>query len=128
MKTASDLAHGWLRKAESDLSAARVCVRAGTALDVACFHCQQAAEKSLKAFLIFHQVQFPFTHDLGKLVPLCAAVDKEFHGLLVDAASLNPYAVEMRYDDEFWPTQEEVQEQLKKAESIDQFVRSRILK
>lgn len=128
MKTASDLAHGWLRKAESDLAAARACVAAGTALDVACFHCQQAAEKSLKAFLIFHQVQFPFTHDLSKLVPLCATIDKEFQNLIADAASLNPYAVEMRYDDEFWPAREEVQEQLKKAESIDQFVRSRIPK
>jgi HEPN domain-containing protein len=75
MKTPADLAKGRLLKAVSDLAAARACVAATIALDVACFHCQQAVEKSLKAFLIFHGVAFPFTHDLGKLMPLCAAMD-----------------------------------------------------
>jgi HEPN domain-containing protein len=126
MKTPADLARGWLLKAASDLAAARVCLRAGTALDVACFHCQQAAEKSLKGFLIAHQVDFPFTHDLNKLVPLCATLDPEFQTLLDQAASLNPYAVEMRYDYEFWPTAEEVEDQLSKANAIHQFVMARV--
>lgn len=58
MKTPADLAKGWLLKAASDLAAARACVAGAVALDVACFHCQQAAEKSVKAFLIFHGWHF----------------------------------------------------------------------
>ncbi|MFA5343953.1 MAG: HEPN domain-containing protein [Kiritimatiellia bacterium] len=37
------------RKGDSDLANARMCVDAGRALDTACFHAQQAAEKYLKA-------------------------------------------------------------------------------
>lgn len=122
MKTPADLAQAWLLKAGSDLSAAEACLKAGTALDVACFHCQQAAEKSLKAFLIAHQVNFPLTHDLGRLVPRCAQIEPAFQAFLNDAASLNPYAVEMRYDAEFWPSATEVQEQLDKSKAINQFV------
>jgi hypothetical protein len=34
--------------------------------------------------------------------------------------------VEVRYDDEFWPSQAEVEAQLKKAETIVRFVRTRL--
>lgn len=59
-------------------------------------------------------------------MPLCAAIDKGFEPLSADATSLNRYAVEMRYDDEFWPSQAEVEAQLHKAETIVQFVRARL--
>jgi len=127
MKAPADLARGWLLKAASDLRAARACLAAGSP-DTACFHCQQTGEKSLKAFLIFHGINFPFTHDLGKLVTLCAQKDSAFHSLLANAASLNPYAVEMRYDDEFWPAPEDVAEQTGKAETINRFVVERLPK
>jgi HEPN domain-containing protein len=116
MKTPADLARGWMLKADSDLRSARACLAAGSP-DTACFHCQQTAEKSLKAFLIFHSINFPFTHDLGRLIALCGQKGAGFHALLADATSLNPYAVEMRYDDEFWPSPEEVAEQLTRAEA-----------
>lgn len=65
-----EAAEGWLRKAESDLANAELCITAGTALDTACFHCQQAAEKALKAWLMAHDQPFPFRHDLEELIPL----------------------------------------------------------
>ena len=44
--------NSWLQKAENDiLSAQRLLEIEPMILDNACFHCQQAAEKSLKAFL-----------------------------------------------------------------------------
>jgi len=51
MKSRADLVRGWLRKAGSDLENVRLCLAAGQALDTACFHAQQAVEKSLKAYL-----------------------------------------------------------------------------
>jgi HEPN domain-containing protein len=43
----------WLIKAENDLaSAQRLIEIQPSILDTACFHCQQAVEKNLKAFLI----------------------------------------------------------------------------
>ena len=56
MKTKVDLVKGWLRKAESDLLNARICMEAGQALDTECFHAQQAAEKYIKAYLTEHEI------------------------------------------------------------------------
>ncbi len=117
-----EAAGAWLQKAESDLVAAQLCLSAGQALDAACFHCQQAAEKSLKAWLIAREVEFPFVHDLGKLLTLCAKVDPEFERLRGVALSLAPFAVEMRYDAEFWPTASDTTEALEAAQAIHRIV------
>lgn len=56
----------WLAKAEQDLQAAETLLTAEHQLFYpACFHAQQAAEKFLKAFLAWHQIEFPKTHSLG---------------------------------------------------------------
>jgi HEPN domain-containing protein len=47
----------WLDHARRDLRAARL-LTAGDAHAEALFHCQQAVEKALKAFLTFHQKSF----------------------------------------------------------------------
>jgi HEPN domain-containing protein len=60
MKGKAELVLGWLRKAESDNVALDLTLRA-RALDAACFHAQQAAEKYLKAFLTHHELPFPYT-------------------------------------------------------------------
>src|SRR5712664_682150 len=93
MKSDWDTAQGWLRKAESDLTAAEICLRAGQALDTACFHCQQAAEKSLKAWLIARSMTFPFSHDLPRLLTICTGREAGFQAFQADSLGLNPFAV-----------------------------------
>ncbi|MCK5767453.1 MAG: HEPN domain-containing protein [Candidatus Atribacteria bacterium] len=40
--------------------------------DAVCFHCQQAVEKYLKAFLIYHTIKPKRTHDYWLFVkPMC---------------------------------------------------------
>lgn len=56
MKERAELVLGWLRKAQSE-SVALDATLGATALDAACFHAQQAAEKYLKAFLTHHDVR-----------------------------------------------------------------------
>ncbi len=53
-----DETHAWLGRARRDLRAARLLV-AGDAYAEALFHCQQAVEKAMKAFLTFHRKQYP---------------------------------------------------------------------
>ena len=48
----------WLSKAAEDLASARVLIDAGHP-STALFHCQQCAEKSLKAFLTWHDQKGP---------------------------------------------------------------------
>lgn len=126
MKSKDDLVRGWLRKAQSDLATAGLCLSAGDALDMACFHAQQAAEKCIKAYLTAHEVEFPFIHNLEKLVELCARVDSSFMTIKTSAQELTPYAVELRYDDEFWPSGETAREALDAATTIRDFVLERL--
>ena len=56
----------WLNKASGDLASARVLAGVNH-LANALFHCQQAAEKSLKGFLTWNQSPFRRTHDLEEL-------------------------------------------------------------
>ncbi|MDQ3328293.1 MAG: HEPN domain-containing protein [Chloroflexota bacterium] len=62
MKDKADLVRGWLRKPDSDLTALNLALNAEDALDTACFHAQQAAEKVLKAYLVAYSTEFPCTH------------------------------------------------------------------
>jgi HEPN domain-containing protein len=63
---------GWLRRAAADLRDADVDLAADPPLiGDAVFHCQQAAEKALKAFLAWHDVPFRKTHDLAEVGQQC---------------------------------------------------------
>lgn len=57
----------WLRFAREDLSAAERMVERREVPRHACFLSQQAAEKAVKAALVFLQVEFPYRHDLALL-------------------------------------------------------------
>ena len=121
MKERTDLVRGWLRKAASDLKAMDASLNAG-ALDAACFHAQQCVEKYLKAYLVHAGLDFPYTHNLTKLVEICAGSDASFNSLALLVAPLSPYAVELRYDAEFWPSQEATQEARAAALAVKDFV------
>ncbi|HTV56788.1 MAG TPA: HEPN domain-containing protein [Terriglobia bacterium] len=127
MKDKADVVRGWLRKAASDMVTLDAAVGAG-AFDTACFHAQQAAEKYLKGFLAFHDVPFPYTHNLGDLTELCAAVDSLFHSLTPLASELTPYAVRLRYDDSFWPPLETANQARASAVKVRDFVLERLPK
>jgi hypothetical protein len=71
-------------------------------------------------------VAFPFTHNLAKLVEICAGVDPAFRDLLPSADLLTPFAVKVRYDDQFWPSSVVTTEARSAAVSIQQFVLSRL--
>ena len=62
----------WLTKARDDLTTVGLLrVFDEYPAVVACFHCQQAVEKSLKAFLAARDIPFLYRHDLGYLLDLC---------------------------------------------------------
>jgi HEPN domain-containing protein len=127
MKEKTDLVRGWLRKAASDVVSMEATLEAGS-LDGACFHAQQAAEKYLKGFLTYHDKVFPYSHNLTDLTELCAAMDAGFHSLAPLAAELTPYAVRLRYDDEFWPELETAKQARASALKIRDFVLSHLPK
>ena len=125
MKDAAELCCGLLRKSKSDRTAMEASL-AAQALDAACFHAQQMAEKCLKAFLAHRGVAFPYTHNLTKLIEMGAGIDASFRSLLPTVAPLTPYAVELRYDDSFWPSQQVAEEARASALAVLRFVLDRL--
>jgi len=76
----------WLRKADSDFFTAQLLHESGERYVYATtFHAQQAAEKYLKAFLIWHQIEFRKTHDIQELLNLAARIDHEIPDILREA-------------------------------------------
>lgn len=114
----------WLIKARHDLrSARRLFSDEPPILDTAAYHCQQAAEKALKAFLILHDISFPKTHLLLLLVEQCMDVDKNFEDLREAAEALTPFATEFRYPgDVLEPEPSDVEEGIEFAEKVVEFV------
>lgn len=58
--------HDWFEKAEQDL-------------EMACYHCQQCAEKYLKGFLVSRSVEFRPVHDLDSF-PIDLSHDESAFG------------------------------------------------
>ncbi|MEO7298969.1 MAG: HEPN domain-containing protein [Verrucomicrobiota bacterium] len=125
-KPPAELARLWLVKAHSDLhTAQQIGALPDGHLDAAIYHCQQAAEKSLKGFLVFHETPFEKVHDLGKIIQQAAQIDSQFNEYESVAECLTPYAVVYRYPDEsafLEPSREEFDEALQHAQSVYDFV------
>jgi HEPN domain-containing protein len=124
MKGNDDVAKGWMLKAESDIETLTIMMERGKTFDSACFHAQQAAEKYLKAFLSFNDIVFPKTHNIEELLDSCAKIDERFADLVEETTFLTAYAVELRYDVEFWPEKEEAEAAFEAASKIRQLVLS----
>jgi HEPN domain-containing protein len=112
----ADLTRQWLQKADHDLRTVERVADVAELRDVAVFHCQQAAEKSLKAFLTWHSQEFRKTHLLQELVRQCMTIDADFSTLAPAAATLTPHAVEFRYPTGLIePTSDDAEEALRLA-------------
>jgi HEPN domain-containing protein len=90
-----------------------------------CFHSQQAVEKFLKAFLVYHNVDFPRTHDVDFLLLECKKIDSsEFE---VDLGSLSDFGVNIRYPDDFYvPDKKETSQYREIAHDIKKIVEKKI--
>lgn len=120
------LTRAWMVKAGNDLKSAQIVSAAADGpLDTASYHCQQAAEKAVKAFLIWHDQLFPKTHEIGVLVEQACTLEAGFREILDAAELLSPYAWQFRYPGDVvidGPSREEFDEALHHAQVIYDFV------
>lgn len=91
----------WDEKAEGDILHATLVMRKRqnrkSLRDGICYHCQQCAEKYLKARLVEAGTQFPRTHDLKALLQLALPHEPLWTALNPAAKSLTDCAVDFRY-------------------------------
>jgi HEPN domain-containing protein len=75
----------WLNRARSNLLRAKEEVP-GVYLEDLCFDAQQAAEKAIKGVLIARGIDFPYIHDLARLLTLLKQDGEVLPPSLVSAA------------------------------------------
>lgn len=117
----------WLEKADHDRRAAELTLREARPItDIAAFHCQQAVEKLLKAYLVYRRHAFEKIHDLEELVDQCARHDATFAELRDRVRPVSAYAVRFRYPGPTDPSVAEVREALQVVQEVWQFVTDRL--
>lgn len=93
------LANRFLKKAAQDfIVIKKFCADSDIADEIIGFHAQQAAEKMLKAVLVYHGIEIPFTHRLTDLIDLGKENNIILPNELENIRFLTPFAVEFRYD------------------------------
>jgi HEPN domain-containing protein len=122
-KTKIDLVKNWLEKARRDLVTAKNSLDSSEPFaDIICFHTQQAGEKYIKAYLVWREIDFPWTHSLEDLLLLASKADSAFTMLISDANLLTPYAVEVRYGESDEPLITDAKKAIEIAKQIRDFV------
>lgn len=121
-----DVARNWMIKALHDLATARkAAAPPDPYLDTAIYHCQQAAEKSVKAFLAAKDHKIEKTHDIQALVRQALQYESAFTNWFDAAELLSPFATEYRYpDDVMEPDADTYREAYLAAEKFLHFVLS----
>lgn len=114
----------WVIKGDHDLGTAKVTyLYIPEYLDTVTFHCQQAVEKYLKAYLVFQTMSFKFSHDLVYLLDLITQKDSDFECYYDTVSELQGYAVEIRYPNEtIYLSNEKVEKAMMIAKNVRDFV------
>ena len=122
-------AFSWLKKAEDDLLWTEANIRERIYYG-ACFTAQQAAEKSLKAFIISAGRIPKKIHILPALLEECLLTDSSFTALREAVKALTTHYIPTRYSD--MPdfaiyTKEQAEDALQKARQVVEFVKKKLL-
>jgi len=118
----------WLLKADHDfVSAERLLAGDPPLRDTAVYHCQQAAEKMLKAYLTLRDAPFQKVHTLSVLIDQCEKLDQSFQQIREASDILTPYATAFRYPgDLLEPEPADADEALLLARKVVDFVKAKM--
>ena len=109
----------WIRFARMDLSAAAF-LQGHNPLptEIICYHCQQAADKAIKAVLVRYDADVPHIHDLNKLLAATKQYENSMQRLSQQANWLTNYATFTRYPSDIEIGETDMKIALKNAEEI----------
>lgn len=116
----------WMKKADEDLLVVKKLTEFEmVALSSVCFHCQQAVEKYLKAYLISKGKEIKKTHNIEFLLSECEDFDPDFGS--IDPKNLSDFGVEIRYPgDLYTPSEFETKEYIEIAHQLKKMVSEKI--
>ena len=117
----------WIEFAESDYEAIMLLEKSNKPLlEIICFHCQQCAEKYLKAYIIKNNGEIKKTHNLEEISKICTEIDEDFKQIKNQCIDLTDYAVETRYPYSFEIDINDMKKAVKDMEFIRDFLREKI--
>lgn len=117
----------WLEYAKNDLDSAEFLTKkVPVPIEIICYLCQQSAEKSLKAFLIFWGLGFQKTHDTSLLCAECKKQNPQFESLYFESALLKNYSVTSRYPYPLQIEESDMKNALSAARKIFDFVQKEL--
>lgn len=93
-------------------------------LEIICYHCQQFAEKILKASLILYEHDIPKTHDLGMLMETLKEHISVPKDVMEACDNLTTYGVIVRYPLEIHIEAHHAEEAIRDARRIRQWIES----
>jgi len=117
----------WFRFADTDLTAAEyLCSLYPQPIEIICYHCQQAAEKYLKGYLIYKGVlEPPKIHNLDVLCDMCEVYDISFDAIQKYCETLTLYGVQPRYPHEVLIEESDMHKAIEYAKQIEPMMRAR---
>jgi HEPN domain-containing protein len=116
----------WVNRARSNLALAKSNIP-GAYLEDLCFEAQQAAEKAIKAVMLRRNIEFPYVHDLARLLSLLEEQGEEIPEVIRKAEELTRYALLTRYPGIARPVSErEYTEAVAVAEAVVRWAEERI--
>ncbi|MBW8049211.1 MAG: HEPN domain-containing protein [Cytophagales bacterium] len=130
MDKKSEIVKEWINKAEHDLEIAELALEHKPHLtDNICFHCQQTAEKYIKAYLVSLNIDFKEIHDLYYLLDLISN-RKDFNDDLYNCIDkFENFAVEVRYPgDSYEPSLEDAKTAYQTAVKVKNIILELITK
>ena len=117
----------WLNRARSSLALAKNRVPDAYLEDL-CFEAQQAAEKAIKSVMIKRGIDFPYMHDLARLMTILEASGERIPNTVRRATRLTRFATHTRYPGLEEPVcVEEYAEAIAIAEAVIRWAEERIL-
>lgn len=129
MKNKSDVKE-WVRFADMDVLSANHLneIQHPKPLEIICYHCQQAAEKMLKALIIAYDGELQKTHDLGLLTDQLSEFIGFSDNILNAADELSPYGVKIRYPQDLHIEESHVAKALYNMKLVYDFVSDELKK
>lgn len=122
----SDNPREWMNRAHSNLVMAKSIIP-HIYLEDYCFNAQQAAEKAIKAVMVLRGIEFPYIHDLTRLMSMLEANGETIPDLVRRAAVLTRFAAQTRYPSVEEPvTEQEYTEAIAIAEAVLHWAEERI--
>ncbi|MDH5720237.1 MAG: HEPN domain-containing protein [Spirochaetia bacterium] len=127
MNKKPDLIKEWLLFADNDYGYALLGLENNSYFGLAGASFQQAAEKYLKAFILTHDLEMKYIHNLLELLKICESKDKNIMILKDDCSFLNQFYIQARYPagiDSFSYDKDDVVKAKKCCEQIQQWIKN----